>query len=487
MPSPETQPLPYQSYVRHDAMSLAELVRRREVSADELLEAALARMQAVNGEINAVINVFEAAARAQIARGLPEGPLSGVPFLLKDLFIDLQGTTTTSGSRFLKDTVARHDSFIAERYRRAGLVMFGKTHSSEFGASGTSETQLFGATRNPWDTRYSPGGSSGGASAAVAAGITPVANASDAGGSIRAPAGYCGLFGLKPTRGRVPLGPNRFDGGGGLATVHAITRSVRDSAALLDAVDGPALGDLYGAPAKARPYLEEVAQDPRPLHIAVISDSYTGIRPSAECQAALDDAVTLCTDLGHHLIPDRPRLDPRAFAWARGVLFDASAAAGIHGLERIFGRKAQPEDFERNNWASAERGSALRAEDLLAARDMMYQLHRQMAEFMTRYDLVLSPTVALHRFEIGTLCASRPEAAIGEGAEKIIAYTSLANLTGQPSMSVPLHWTADKFPVGVMFTGRFADEATLFGLAAQLERARPWLHKLPATTVAANA
>lgn len=477
---------PYESYVRYDAMGLADLVRRREVSADELLNTALMRTAQVNGEINAVVNLCEASARSQIAQGLPDGPLSGVPFLLKDLFIDLKGTTTTSGSRFLKDSVAQHDSFIAQRYRRAGLVMFGKTHSSEFGSSGTSETQLFGATRNPWNTRYSAGGSSGGATAAVAAGITPIANASDAGGSIRAPAGYCGLFGLKPTRGRVPLGPHRFDGAGGLATVHAVTRSVRDSAALLDAVDGSAPGDLYGSPAKTRPYLDELAQDPRPLRIAILSRSYTGQAPSAVCQDALEDAVRLCTALGHQLAPAQPRLDLEAFARAQQVLFDVAAAAGIHGLERIFGRKARPEDFERNNWAAAERGAAIRGEEVQAAREVMYQLHRQMATFMEDYDLILSPTTALDRFEIGTLCASLPEPDIADNALKVIAYTALTNMTGQPSMSVPLYWTDDDFPVGVMFSARFADEATLFRLAAQLERARPWLHRLPAGTLTAT-
>ncbi len=481
-----TGTLPLQSYVTHDAMGLADLVRRREVSAEELLNTALARMHAVNDDINAVVHVCEDSARAQLSQGLPKGPLSGVPFLLKDLFIDLKGTTTTSGSRFLKDVVARHDSFIAERYRQAGLVMFGKTHSSEFGSSGTSETQLFGATRNPWDLRYSAGGSSGGSAAAIAAGMTPIANASDAAGSIRMPAGYCGLFGLKPTRGRVPLGPTRFEGAGGLATVHAITRSVRDSAALLDAVGGPAPGDLSGSPAKLRPYLEEVSEDPPPLRIAVLQHSFNGAEPSAECVAALDDAVRLCADLGHHLEPDQPAIDGYGFERALGVIFDASAAAGIHNLERIFGRKAHADDFERNNWAAAARGSKLSAEDYLAAREVMYQVHRQVAEFMEGYDLVLSPTVALDRFKIGTLCASLPEAEIEADARKLIAYTAINNMTGQPAMSVPLYWTSDNFPVGLMFSARFADEATLFRLAGQLERARPWMHKLPVSTLSAN-
>lgn len=476
----------YTEYLRHDAIGLAGLVRAGDVTPTELLDIALARTEAVNGDINAVVRLLPEHARAQIDAGLRQGPLSGVPFLLKDLFIDLQGTTTTSGCAFLKDTVAKQDSTVAERYKAAGLVIFGRTHSSEFGNSATTETSLFGATRNPWDLGNSAGGSSGGSAAAVAAGITPIANGSDAGGSIRTPASYCGLFGLKPTRGRVPLGPSRFDGGGGVATVHALTRSVRDSAALLDVVCGGAPGDLYAAPAQPRPFLEDVARDPARLRIAVMRRSVGGEVPAPGNADALMDAAQLCAQLGHQLEEAAPTIDVNLFMRSRGLLRAAGVLTGIRNAERALGRAARPEELESFTWACLEQGRSVSGEDIVRAREAMYVIHRQMVAFMADYDLVLSPTTALGQFPVGTLGASLPEEQTGPGLRRIGAYCSLFNFTGQPAMSVPLYWTPDGQPVGVHFAGRFGDEATLFQLAGQLERARPWLDRLPPSTLAAQ-
>jgi len=477
--------LRFTDYLQHDALGLAALVRSGQVGAHELLSAALARTEAVNPQINAVTTLLAERARQQIDAGLPQGPFTGVPFLLKDLFIDLKGVTTTSGSVFLKDTVAQQDSTIARRYRQAGLVVFGKTHSSEFGGSSTTETSLFGITRNPWDLQYSAGGSSGGSAAAVAAGIVPAANGSDAGGSVRTPASYCGLFGLKPTRGRVPLGPSRFDGGGGVATIHAMTRSVRDSAALLDAVAGPDLGAPYASPVQARPYLVEAGIDPAPLRIALMRRSVHGDVPAAECDAAVLDAARLCTSLGHHVEEAAPPVDADLYRWARETLRAIGTLAGVRGVQRALGREAGPGELEVNTRHYAAEGLKVSAEDVMRAREALYLLHRQVAVFMAGYDLILSPTTALAHFRPGTLASGQPVEQTEDGQRLIGTFTALFNLTGQPAMSVPLYQTPQGLPLGVHFAGRFGDEATLFQLAGQLERARPWMNRLPQSTLAA--
>jgi len=477
--------LGFTEYLDHDAIGLAGLVRRGDTSADELLDIALHRIDAVNPSINAVVDVFADKARLAIARGLPVGPFTGVPFLLKDLFIDLAGTTTTSGAVFLKATVAKRDSTVAERYKNAGLVIFGRTHSCEFGGSPTTESQLYGATRNPWNLDYSAGGSSGGSSAAIAAGIVPAANGSDAGGSIRSPAATCGLFGLKPTRGRAPLGPARFDGGGGIATVHALTRSVRDSAALLDAVAGAEPGASYASPTQSRPFLEELQHEPAPLRIAVMPRSPFGDEVAPDCLAAVADAAALCGSLGHIVEEAAPAVDTELYLRTRQVLKGAAAATGIHAAERGHGRKARDGDFERATWEAYRHGLTLTGEDVMRAREAMFALHQQVAQFMTSYDLILSPTTALGPFRVGIMGPEHLDDVAGALRRRVSAFTALANMTGQPAMSVPLYWNAANMPVGVQFWGRFAEEATLFQLAGQLERARPWFKRLPAMTLEA--
>ena len=478
-------PLSFADYLRHDAIGLAGLVRDGQVGPHALLDLALARLQEADPAVHAVTQVLADEARAQIDAGLPPGPLSGVPFLLKDLFVDMRGTVGSNGSVFLRDRVASQDSIVVERYRRAGLLLFGKTHSSEFGGSATSESTLHGATRNPWDTRYSAGGSSGGAAAAIASGIVPAASGSDAVGSIRTPAGYCGLFGLKPTRGRVPLGPARFDGAGGIAMLHALTRSVRDSAALLDAVAGGEPGAPYASPVQARPFLLEAGVEPPPLRIAVMRRALSDDPTDAACIAAVADAAGLCAALGHRVEEAAPPVDTALYAWARDVLNNVATLAGVRGVQRAMGREALPGEFERATLHYAQEGRKVSAEDVMRAREALYQLHRQVAGFMTGYDIVLSPVTAIAHFPVGTLSADLPPARTEDGQRRIGIYTALFNLTGQPAMSVPLYWTPEGLPLGVQFAARFGDEATLFQLAGQLERARPWMHRLPAATLAA--
>jgi amidase len=381
--------LNYAEYVQHDATSLAALVRARQVSADELLDVAIARSAQVNPQLNAVVLSHHEEARQAIRDGLPQGAFTGVPFLIKDLFIELKGTVTTNGSAFLSHHVSPADSTIAARYREAGLVMFGKTHSPELGGGPTTETRLFGVTRNPWDLSVTPGGSSGGSAAAIAAGIVPAANASDAGGSIRIPASLTGLFGLKPTRGRVPLGPARFDGGGGIATLHAITRSVRDSAALLDAVSGPESGATYGGPARAD-CLGAVARAPGRLRIALNLASPSGGETAAECLAAAHAAARMCEVLGHEVVLADPKIDVEVFARARQILLASTMAGAVLGLQRTFGRQAVPDEFEPLTWKLLEQGQAIRGYEVLWAREAMFALHKQIAGFMASHDIVLS-------------------------------------------------------------------------------------------------
>jgi len=478
--------LSFAEYLKHDALGLAELVRKGETTADELLEIALARLEVVNPLINAVVDTFTDKARKEIAGGLSNGPFTGVPYLLKDLFIDLKGTKTTSGAVFLKDVVAKRDSTIAERYRKAGLVIFGKTHSPEFGSAPATESRLYGVTRNPWNTDYSAGGSSGGSSAAVAAGIVPAANGSDAGGSIRTPSATCGLFGLKPTRGRAPLGPARFDGGGGIATVHALTRSVRDSAALLDVVAGIELGASYASPVQVRPYLEEAQHDPPRLRIAVMTQPFTKDAVNADVLTSVADAEKLCEALGHTVEEATPSIDADLFAWTRKVLKAAAAVTGIHNSERALGRKATEQEFEPNTWESYRQGLSLTAEDIMRAREAMFVLHRQVAEFMADYDMILTPATACGPFPVGTLGPVHVGPEADAGRRRLSCFTALANLTGQPAMSVPLFWNDAGMPIGVQFWARFAAEDMLFQLAGQLERARPWFNRLPKMTLEAS-
>ena len=303
-------------YENHDGLALAALVRTGELSAAELLDAALQRIAAANGKLNAVVTPLYEQARAAVAAGLPAGPFEGVPFLVKELVASVAGVPTTSASRLYAHNIPAADSEVVARFRRAGLLIVGKTNSPEFGLSPMTESLLYGVTRNPWQLDLSPGGSSGGAAAAVASGMVPVAHATDGGGSIRIPASCCGLFGLKPTRGRVSAGPQGGEGLNGLATQHVISRSVRDSAALLDAIAGPMPGDPYAAAPPSRPFLDEVGREPGRLRIAFARTAPTGVPVDSSCQAAVEDAAQLCEQLGHHVEEASPAFDAEAVAQA---------------------------------------------------------------------------------------------------------------------------------------------------------------------------
>jgi amidase/6-aminohexanoate-cyclic-dimer hydrolase len=455
------------------------LVREGETTAGELLETAIARLEAVNPVINAVTVKMYDAAQTAIEAGLPDGPLSGVPFLLKDLFTPYDGSPMTNGSRLYADYVCDHDSELVARYRRAGLVVFGRTNSPEMGIAYTTEPHLHGPTRNPWDLDRTPGGSSGGAAAAIAARIVPAAHASDGGGSIRVPASCCGLFGLKPTRGRTPSGPDSGEGWAGMSIGHAITLSVRDSAALLDASAGPDVGDPYWAPPAARPFADEAGADPGQLRIAVSADTPTGAPVDAECIAAMERAAALCADLGHQVVEAAPVYDKEALGDAFLKIITANTLNGVIESGRERGRDWAGE-VENITRAMAEMGAHVSGAEYTAAVNVIHRVGRQVARFMLDYDVLLTPTMAKPPLLLGVLdmMSDDVDAYIAESGA-FAAFPPLSNATGAPAMSVPLYWTQTGLPVGAQFVGRFGDEATLLRLAGQLEKAAPWVQRRP--------
>ncbi len=465
-------------YQALDATALAELVSKKEVSPDELLTLAIERTEALNPTINAVVTPLYDEAKAQLGQ-LPQGPFRGVPFLLKDLMAQMAGTRMTGGSRFLKDFYSFNHSELTQRYLNAGLVIFGKTNTPELGILPTTESELLGPARNPWNTNHSTGGSSGGSAAAVAARMVPMAHANDGGGSIRIPASCCGLFGLKPTRGRISLGPDLGDVMNGLVVEHAVTRSVRDSARLLDATLGPMLGDPYFAAPPARPYAEEVGRDPGVLRIAYAPKPVTDVALHPDCRQAAEHAKALCEKLGHQveevLLPVDPAELNRCFIvlWSCGI-------AGNMELFRRLNPDLSSKDFEPLTNALAEMGQQMNGGQYLAAVAYLQMMTRVLAQTLQPYDVMLTPTLAEPPLPLGTL-ACPPENPL-QGflrAAEYVPFTPLQNVTGEPAMSVPLYWNEAGLPIGVQFSARYGDEATLFRLAAQLEATQPWADRRP--------
>ena len=463
-----------------DATAQAELVRRKEVKAIELVQAAIERIERLNPALNAVITPMYDEARTAAKAELPDGPFAGVPFLLKDLLAEYAGVRLTAGSAFLRDFVADHDSELVVRQKRAGLIILGKTNTPEFGILPTTEPHLFGPTRNPWDTTRTCGGSSGGSAVAVAAGMVPMAHGNDGGGSIRIPASCCGLFGLKPTRGRNPLGPDYGDMYGGLVCEHGLTRSVRDSAALLDATSGPDIGDPHWAPPPARPFLQEVGASPGRLRIAVTTAAVTGVAVHEDCVSAVRDAAALCANLGHEMVEITPELPGDLIVEAFITLWSAGCAWSIDDWARQTGQTPSQDQFETLTWGLYKMGQQVTAPAALLALQDLQRISRDIARFFADYDVWLTPTIGEPPVPLGTF-DSPPENPL-QGlfrAAALLPFTPICNITGQPGMSVPLVWNAEGLPIGTHFIGRFGDEATLFRLAAQLEEARPWADRRP--------
>ena len=471
----------FSELTRLDAIAQAERVRRKDIQAIELVDAAIERIEAVNPKLNAVVTKMFDQAREAARRPLPEGPFTGVPFLLKDILGMCKGVPMTVGSKLLRDLVPDHDSELVNRLRQAGLIFVGKTNVPEFGTLPTTESQLFGPCRNPWDTTRSTGGSSGGSAAAVASGMVPMAHANDGGGSIRIPASCCGLFGLKPTRARNPLGPDFGEGWGGLMAEHALTRSVRDSAALLDATAGPELGDPYWAPPAKRPFSREVGADPGVLRIAhAISPDFP---VHADCRRAAEEAMALCRDLGHHIeeLPLALDVPFEHFASCVRVVI----AAGTASVLKMLG--AGPGQVEPMTWALYEMARNIDGADYVLALEQLQRSSRTIAGWFKHYDVLLAPTVPEPPPLLGSFDPAPENPLQGfDRAGHYVHLNPIANVTGQPAMSVPLFWNEAELPIGVHFMGRFGDEATLFRLAAQLEAAQPWAHRTPPIHAAAG-
>jgi amidase len=492
--------LKFDEYARQDAVGLAELVRRKEVTPRELVEVALARLEQVNPRLNAVVHRLDERALSAASGPLPEGPFRGVPFLVKDLDGTLAGAPYTASSRALRGYVAPHDSELFARYKRAGLVILGKTNTPEFGLFAYTEPELHGPCRNPWNLGHSPGGSSGGSAAAVAAGVVPVAHGGDGGGSIRIPASACGLFGLKPTRARTPLGPDEGESWHGMVVRHVLTRTVRDSAALLDATHGPDVGAPYHAPPPERPFLEEVGREPGRLRIAFTSRSLFGEGTHPDCKRALEEAMRLCESLGHQVFEVDLPLEREALRLTYLVLVCSETAHAVEATQRRTGRPPTPDKFEPSTWFLAQVGRSLPALAVERAREHMFRSGRQIATlFAERFDVLATPTLAYPPMRVGELAPTPAQRALlaamrrfapravleralnelaGQSFEKT-PNTMLFNMTGQPAMSVPLSWNEAQLPIGVQFAGRFGDEATLLRLASQLEAARPWAQRRP--------
>lgn len=465
----------------HDALGLAALVRQRKVSPGELLEAAIARAEAANPRFNFMAQKHYDFARAAIARGLPQGPFTGVPWLLKDLNTYLAGEVTENGSRLYKGYRAEVTSELVRRTQAAGFVVFGKTTAPEFGLTGTTENKLTGDTRNPWNPAHIAGGSSGGAAAAVAAGVIPAAHATDGGGSIRIPAACCGLFGLKPSRGRVPMGPTRTEGWGGLSVHHAVTRSVRDSAAILDATHGIEPGSRYGAPTPDGTFLSQLTRRPGRLRIALMLEPSAKGTVDPECVEAARAAARLCESLGHSVEEAAPRFDAGGLGAASFAIIGASVAADVEDRAKALGIRPGPEVLEPITLAFVEYGRHVSGMDYARANATLQTAAVAMGQFLQRYDVVLSPTLAAPPLKLGRIGLT-PDVdfqAWGQRTGQFSPFTQIANMTGQPSMSVPLAMSQGGLPIGVLFTGRYGEEALLLRLAAQLEQVAPWAARRP--------
>jgi Asp-tRNA(Asn)/Glu-tRNA(Gln) amidotransferase A subunit family amidase len=469
-----------EEYQKYDAVGLAQLVREGRVTPAKLLDAAIEQVERINPRVNAVVSKLYDHARQAIAAGLPDGPLRGVPFMLKDLYALCTGTVSSNGSRFFAGNLADHDSEMVARYKRGGLVIMGRTNTPEFGLTVTTEPRLFGPTRNPWRLESMAGGSSGGAAAAVASGMLPVAHASDGGGSIRIPASCCGVFGLKPTRGRNPQGPDRGEGWSGMSTEHVVSRSVRDSAALLDLTCGPDRGAPYFATPPARAFLSEVGAPVGQLRIGLALRTPSGEAIDPECERAVRDAARLCESLGHRV--EEVRLDgmPEEFGAAFRVIIAGNIRAAVEMHAVKIGRQPQAGDLEGVTAAMFDAGAKASAADYARAVLTIHKTGRAVARWFENVDVLLSPTLSEPPKKLGVFDMNTDDFDLyGRHVARFTAFTSWFNASGNPAMSVPLHWAPDGLPIGVQFGGRYGDEATLLRLAAQLEQARPWAGRRP--------
>jgi amidase len=490
----------FSEYGNYDGLGLAELVRKKKVSPVELVEEAIQRIETHNPKLNAVINKLYDRAREAAKSDLPDGPFKGVPFLMKDLISTLEGVPTSYGNKLWKDIPAKVNSELARRWIGSGMIVVGKTNTPEFGLTPYTESETFGPALNPWDTSRTPGGSSGGSAAAVATRIVPIASGGDGGGSIRIPSAACGVFGLKPTRGRTPSGPEIGETWQGFAIEHVLTRSVRDSAAMLDATAGADVGAPYVIP-EAGPSLKEVGKKRGKLKIAFSTKPMLGKYVHPDCVQGVEETVKLLQELGHEVEEAAPVIDSEAYSLAFLTIIAAHLRADIEEAAEAVGKKVSVDDFDVSTFGVGMFGTVLKASDYARAIRYLQKISREIGHFFENYDVLLTPVLNQPPVKIGELAPSASEQTmikmIGRtGATwvldvmgiikplaaqtfEFIPWTPVFNVTGQPAMSVPLHWNAAGLPIGMHFVGHWGDEATLFRLAGQLEEARPWADKVP--------
>ena len=479
-----------------DALGLAEMIRDGEIKSSELVEITIERIERINPKVNAVIHKMYEEAREkakkwdnEVSAGKHTNVVfGGVPFLIKDLIAEYKDAPMSEGSASVNGYIGKLDTELVKRHKTAGLITVGKTNTPEFGCLPTTEPKLFGPTVNPWNQNIIPGGSSGGSAVSVATGIVPLAHGNDGGGSIRIPASCCGVFGLKPTRARNPLGPYFGDVASGIAVEHALSRTVRDSAALLDATSGSDIGDPYYAPPKKRPFLEEVGEDAGRLKIGFLTSIPNGwsfeTKIDPECEKAVRDAAHFCESLGHTVEEIKSDdLSYKNLFMHFGVLFSSSTGQIIAYWERELNKKINQDELEPVTWLVYQNAATRTGADYLIAVEHCQRFSRKLAQWFHKggYDLLLNTTLTVPPIKIGSL-APKNIAKAGRAIQlmsKLVAFTFVYNISGQPAMSVPLYWTADNIPIGIQFAAPFGDEATLFRLAAQLEQERPWIDRKP--------
>ncbi|MFX1363709.1 MAG: amidase [Promethearchaeota archaeon] len=482
--------------VEYDALGLAKMIRDGEIKSSELVEITIERIEKINPKINAVIHKMYNTARKKakkwdndISSGKKTDVIfGGVPFLLKDLIAEYGNAPLSEGSAVVHGYIAPLDTELVKRHKTAGLITVGKTNTPEFGCLPTTEPKLFGPTLNPWDPNIIPGGSSGGSAVAVATGIVPIAHGNDGGGSIRIPASCCGVFGLKPTRARNPLGPYLGDYANGIAVDHALSRTVRDSAALLDATSGPDIGDPYYAPPKKRAFLEEVEEDVGRLKIGYLTSIPSGwsfkTKVHPECEKAIRDTAQLCETLGHNVEEvNSEELSYENLFLHFGIIFSSSTGQIIRYWERKLNKKITQNELEPLTWLIYQMAATQTGTDYLIAVEHCQRFSRKLAYWFHKgnFDLLLNTSLTIPPIKSGSFSSVNLSKAgkIIQLLTKLNAFATIYNISGQPAMSVPLYWTADNIPIGIQFAAPFGDEATLFRLAAQLEQDRPWIDKKP--------
>jgi amidase len=470
----------FKEYPEYDALGLADLIARKQVTAGEVLEAAIAMIENLNPGLNAIIHTMYEEARETIKAGLPDTRVAGVPYALKDIGMFYTGVPTRCGSRLFNDFIPDHDSTLVERLRQGGVVILGKTNTPEFALTAATEPVLFGLTENPWKRGYSCGGSSGGSVAAVAARMLPAAHAGDGGGSIRVPAAHCGLVGFKPTRAHNPQGPDVGEGWGGVGVDHAVTRTVRDTAALLDETQGPACGDPYCAPKPSRPFIDEVGKDPGCLRIAFTTVAPNGVPVHDECKAAAENAAQLCSELGHNAEEAAFNFDMAAMVWASRVIVASNMHNVIKARLQQLGRDLQDDDLEQITRLRAEEYQRYSGADYASAIQIFHTIGRQLGAFFEQYDILLTPTAAQPPLPLGIIDMGGDDLdAFDDALFEHAPFTAHFNVSGNPAISLPLHISKDGLPVGVHFGGGFGEDGTLLGLAAQIEKAAPWGDRRP--------